>query len=137
MSAEKRGRTDWGSAAKSADNLDRCALSDSTVYHEANVREVRYLLKTTAREAYGRLCDFAKRRAEAQRPFGVQEWAEAERRHPRANGSGDDFRINNSFLPIYARILATDLPEVRPYVELRKSVYDVFFPELKRGSHGA
>lgn len=113
------------------------ATIDDTARHEANVREVRYMVKTTAREAYGRLCDFAKRRADAQAPFGVQEWAESERRNPRVDGSGNDFKVNNTHLPIYARILASDLPEVRPYVELRASVYDRFFPELGRADHAA
>lgn len=112
------------------------ATKDDTARLEANVREVRYMVKTTARDAYGRLCDFAKGRAAARLPFGVQEWAESERRNPRVDGTGNDFKVNNSLLPIYARMVASDLPEVRPYVELRASVYDRFFPELGRSSRG-
>lgn len=136
MGAEKKGRTVGSDAAKSADEKVLCAENDSTARHEANVREVRYMVKTTAREAYGRLCDFARRRAAAHRRFGVQEWAESERRHPRADGSGNDFKVNNSLLPVYARMVASDLPEVRAYIELRASVYDKFFPELGRSSRG-
>ena len=136
MGAEKKGRTVGSDAAMSAGEKVLCAKNDSTARHEADVREVRYMVKTTAREAYGRLCDFAKRRAAAQRQFGLQEWAESERRTPRVDGTGNDFKVNNSHLPIYARLLASELPEVRPYVELRASVYDKFFPELGRSSRG-
>ena len=113
------------------------ATIDDTARHEANVREVRYMVKTTAREAYGRLCDFAKGRAAARLPFGVQEWAEWERRHDTTDTEGNPFKVNNTHLPIYARILASDLPEVRPYVELRASAYDEYFPELGRVGRGA
>ena len=106
------------------------ARDDDTARYGANVRAVRHAVRTTASEAYGRLCDFARRRAAARRPFGVQEWAEAERRHDTADTEGNPFRVNNTSLPIFARILASDLPEVRPYIELRSSVYDPFFPEL-------
>lgn len=113
------------------------ATKDDTARLEANVREVRYMVKTTARDAYGRLCDFAKGRAAARLPFGVQEWAEWERRHDTTDTEGNPFKVNNTHLPIYARILASDLPEVRPYVELRASAYDEYFPELGRVGRGA
>lgn len=109
--------------------VDSTREHDTSIY-EANVREVRYMVETTASEAYGRLCDFARCRAAARRPFGVQEWAEAERRHDSTDTEGNPFKVNNTSLPIFARILASDLPEVRPYIELRASVYDPFFPEL-------
>lgn len=136
MSGKKKAHSDCLAAGSGLAEANSAREHD-TAMHEANVREVRYMVKTTARDAYGRLCDFARRRAAAHRQFGVQEWAESERRQPRVDGSGNDFKVNNSLLPIYARMVASDLPEVRPYVELRASVYDRFFPELGRADHAA
>ena len=130
MSAKEKARSRAVAAVGNGRAMTNKVNVDDISRLEANVREVRHRVETTGRDAYGRLCDLAKRRAAARMPFGVQEWAEWERRHDTTDSEGNPFKVNNTHLPIYARILACDLPEVRPYVELRASVYDALFPEL-------
>lgn len=39
---------------------------------------------------------------------------------------GDEFKINNSWAPIIARIIKRDIPDLAPHIELRTSIYDKF-----------
>ena len=65
------------------------------------------------------------------RRFSIQLITEQARKKDRVNSAGEPVKLNNSHRAIWARMLATEHPEIRPFIELRKSYYDVDFPEAK------
>lgn len=69
--------------------------------------------------------------ARHKRRFSMQFVIEQTRKYDRVNRNGEPVKINNSFAPIWARMLATERPELRGYIELRKSEWDADFPDVK------
>lgn len=67
---------------------------------------------------------YATNEASHKRRVSVQWLLEDVRKYDRVDSAGDVVKINNSFAPIFARELVRQCPEIRPYIELRKSVYD-------------
>lgn len=57
--------------------------------------------------------------------FGAQYLVECVRSKAFVDSFGNDTKTNNSFAPIFARWLVLEHPETRPFIELRRSVYDV------------
>lgn len=43
------------------------------------------------------------------------------------NGNGDLTLINNDYSPIFARLMVEEHPELKPFIELRKSRFDKYF----------
>lgn len=68
--------------------------------------------------------EFARNEVEHQRKFGVQELAERLRWREFVGRDGDGFKLDNSLLPAYARLLVRDYPACRPFITLRKSRFD-------------
>lgn len=58
------------------------------------------------------------------RRISVQYLIEDVRKHDYVNRIGDPCKINNSYSPIFARKLIEQYPELRPFIEIRRSVYD-------------
>ena len=66
-----------------------------------------------------------------ERRFSMQLLVEQTRKQDRVNRNGEPVKLNNSHCPIWARMLATEHPEIRPYIELRGSEWDIDFPEAR------
>ena len=58
-------------------------------------------------------------------PISAQALLESVRKKSFVDRFGNDTRANNSHAPIIARVLVREHPETRPFIELRRSVYDV------------
>ena len=71
-----------------------------------------------------------------ERRFSMQYVVEQTRKHDHVNRIGEPVRVNNSHCPIWARMLATEHPEIRPYIELRQSEWDSDFPDVGRCANG-
>ena len=136
MSAEKKGRTVGSDAAKSAGEKVSCADNDSTI-EELSLRvaavERRYFSDPRI-EAY--FCDHARACASAGRRFSTYERAEWLRWFKPSNSHGRDIEVDNTDIPIVARLTVERVPECKPYIELRKSKYDAVF-EARRAIRGA
>lgn len=65
------------------------------------------------------------------RRFSMQLMIEQTRKQDRVNCNGEPVKLNNTHCPIWARMLATEHPEVRPFIELRDSEWDIDFPEAR------
>lgn len=74
----------------------------------------------------------ALREAQHGRRFSMQYLIEQTRKHDHVNRAGEPLVINNTHAPIWARMLATELPVIRPYIELRRSEYDEDYPDAKK-----
>lgn len=74
--------------------------------------------------AWAYMLSLAKKETIAQRKFGVQFLIEEARKKSFATDDGSRFSINNSFAPAFARMLVKEHPEMKPYIELRKSELD-------------
>ena len=66
-----------------------------------------------------------------KRRFSMQYVCEHTRKFDRVNDIGEPVGVNNTYRPIWARMLATEHPELRPYIELRKSEFDIDFPNAR------
>lgn len=68
-----------------------------------------------------------------ERRFSVQLVTEQTRAHDYVDNDGQPFKLNNNMRAAWARMLASEYPQVRPYIELRRSKFDADFPELFGG----
>ena len=75
----------------------------------------------------------ALREAAQGRRFSMQLVTEQARAFDSVDDSGEGFKLNNNSRAIWARMLVAEHPELRPYIELRRSVWDGLFPELQGG----
>lgn len=75
-------------------------------------------------KAWNHIVSRALKETMAKRKFGVQALIESARRKDFATNDGSRFTINNSFQPVFARMLIKEYPEMEPYIELRKSELD-------------
>lgn len=69
--------------------------------------------------------------ARHKRRFSMQYVIEQTRKYDRVNRNGEPVKINNTFAPIWARMLATEHSELRGYIELRKSEWDADYPDVR------
>lgn len=67
---------------------------------------------------------YALDQAAHERRISVQYLSEIVRAKDRVNRRGDPCKLNNNWRPIIARLLVRQYPQIRPYIELRKSNYD-------------
>lgn len=65
--------------------------------------------------------------AKSKRPILMQQLVEEIRRKDYVDSDGQPVKLNNNHVAVFARILWTEHPEVRPYLHLRKSVWDDMF----------
>ncbi len=83
-------------------------------------------------DLYANFETWALNEAEYSRKFAVQEFAERVRSKDRVDAQGENVTVNNDFCAIFARWLCAEHPHVRPFVVLRRSVFD----ELLGVHHG-
>lgn len=132
MGAEKKGRTVGSDAAEGADENVLCAENNSTSFEElarqyAEV-ERRYFGDSRI-EAY--FTDHARACAAAGRRFSTYERAEWLRWYRPSDSQGRDIEVNNTDIPILARLTLERVPECEPFIELRKSKYDAVYQARK------
>ena len=72
---------------------------------------------------------WALNEAAQERRFSISYFIERYRWHDHVNSEGEPFKINDHYTPIWARMIAAEHPEVRPYIDLRKSMFDDDYPE--------
>ena len=65
--------------------------------------------------------------AKHKRPILMQQLCEEIRRHDHVDAEGMPVKLNNSHVAVFARMVWKEHPEVRPYLHLRKSVWDDMF----------
>lgn len=75
--------------------------------------------------------------ARHERRIGAQQLIEAVRERDFVDEHGEPTRTNNSYAPIIARDLIVFYPHLRPFIELRSSVYDVIVLGMPNGSGDA
>ena len=93
-------------------------MVDSTV--EIRAREWRKLNS----DVWAKFERHCLNEAAHERRVSVKWLIEDVRAHDYVNRIGDPCKINNSFAPIFARMLIHDHPELAHFIETRSSVYD-------------
>lgn len=77
--------------------------------------------------------EYTLNEAKNGRRVSMQYMVEQTRKKDHVNRVGEPVKINNSFCPIFARMLACEHPEAAQFIELRKSEWDEAFPLLAGG----
>lgn len=75
-------------------------------------------------DIWERFTTYALNEAAHQRRVSIKWLLEDARKFDRVDSAGDPVKVNNSFAPFFARRLIDEHPEIRPYVEIRKSILD-------------
>ena len=75
-------------------------------------------------DAWAYMCSVARREAAHDRKFGMKWIVEETRKKAFVNRAGEPFKINNSHTAAFARIMVQQYPELRPFIEYRKSQFD-------------
>ncbi len=136
MGAEKKGRTIGSDAAEGADEKVLCAKNDSTSFEDLARQYVeaehRYFGDSRI-EAY--FTDHARACAAAGRRFSTYERAEWLRWYKPSDSRGRDIEVNNTDIPILARLTLERVPEAVPFMELRKSKFDAVY-QARKAIHG-
>lgn len=112
------------------------AQDDSTSFEELARRyaEVERRYFGDARiEAY--FTDHARACAAAGRRFSTYERAEWLRWYKPSDSRGRDIEVNNTDIPIIARLTLERVPEAVPFMELRKSKFDAVY-QARKAIHG-
>ena len=76
-------------------------------------------------EAYRYAENMAMEQARNEQPVSARELVDAVRRKIFTDSDGRDARPNNDYAPIWGRWIAAEHPETAPYIEHRKTVFDV------------
>ena len=76
-------------------------------------------------DVYGYAESIALEQARQEQPISARELVDAVRRKAFTDSEGRDARPNNDYAPMWGRWLALEHPETRPYIEHRKTVYDL------------
>ncbi|MEG1685751.1 MAG: hypothetical protein RR319_07395 [Bacteroides sp.] len=74
--------------------------------------------------AWHYMASLAQAEAAAQRHFSIAWLINAVRRKDFSTSTGERFKINNSYAPVFSRMLIEAYPEVRTYIEVRTSITD-------------
>ena len=112
------------------------ARDDSTSFEELARRyaEVERRYFGDARiEAY--FTDHARACAAAGRRFSTYERAEWLRWYRPSDSRGRDIEVNNTDIPVIARLTLERVPEAVPFMELRKSKFDAVY-QARKAIHG-
>lgn len=75
-------------------------------------------------DLWSKFKSYALHEADQKRRVSVQWLLEDSRKHDYVNRNGEPCKINNSIAPVLARELLKECPEVRPYLEVRRSRFD-------------
>lgn len=67
---------------------------------------------------------YAVHEADQKRRVSVQWLLEDSRKHDYVNQNGEHCKINNTYAPVLARELLKECPQVKPYLEVRRSRFD-------------
>ena len=130
--AHARGLEAAGSGLAEANS----ATNDDTSFRDLALRyaeaERRYFGDARI-EAY--FTDHARACAAAGRRFSTYERAEWLRWYKPSDSRGRDIEVNNSDVPIIARLTLERVPEAVPFMELRKSKFDAVY-QARRASRG-
>lgn len=136
MGAEKKGRTVGSDAAEGAGENVLCAEDNSTSFEDLERQyaeaERRYFGDAHI-EAY--FTDHARACAAAGRRFSTYERAEWLRWYKPSDSQGRDIEVNNTDIPIIARLTLERVPEAVPFMELRKSKFDAVY-QARMAIHG-
>jgi len=132
MENERTGKT-----RSTTSNDNRCAeaaqsgadeYTDKQKANAARKDAKARLFRSLNPDLFAKLEKHALNETAHKRRFSVQRWIEEVRWKDHVNRIGESVKINNDFAPIFARMLVTEHPEVRGFIELRKSVYDLLYP---------
>lgn len=142
MSAgKKKGRTVGSGTTQSAGEKESRYVNDNdSTIEELSLRvaavERRYFSDPRIENYF---CDHARACAAAGRRFSTYERAEWLRWFRPSDSSGRDIEVDNTDIPIVARLTVERVPECKPYIELRRSKYDAVFAERAavRADNGA
>jgi len=118
------------------------AVADSASSYDTSFEELARRYADVERRYFGDerieafFTDHARACAAAGRRFSTYERAEWLRWYKPSDSRGRDIEVNNTDIPIIARLTLERVPEAVPFMELRKSKYDPVF-EARGASHGA
>lgn len=120
-----RGAKDERNSKRPRDSKYNSSHRDSramTLYHAVEWRKLNPDIWASWEAA-------AKDAAKHKRRFSMQYVVEQTRAKDRVDRSGEALKISNNYCPVFARMIATEHPEVRMYIELRRSAWDDDYPE--------
>ena len=75
-------------------------------------------------QAWAVMTETALHEAACKRHFSMQWIVEQIRRKDYVTRAGEPCKVQNSFVPVFTRIMCKQHPEIRPYLEMRKSQFD-------------
>lgn len=75
-------------------------------------------------DIWERFTTYALNEAAHQRRVSIKWLLEDARKFDRVDSAGDPVKVDNSLAPFFARQLIDEHPEIRPYLETRKSILD-------------
>ena len=132
MMATKNTRDALAFAGERHGQADRPEERTPQEYNTLTSREVSDLNAARAWRAlnpriWAKWVATAQDEARHERRFSMQYLMEETRKHDHVNDAGGDVFVNNTHAPIFARMIATEHPEVRPFIELRRSRFDEYF----------
>lgn len=131
--AHARGLEAAGSGLAEAES----ATNDNTAQFEELARQYaeveRRYFSDSRIEAY--FTDHARACAAAGRRFSTYERAEWLRWYKPSDSRGRDIEVNNTDIPVIARLTLERVPEAVPFMELRKSKFDAVY-QARKAIHG-
>lgn len=75
-------------------------------------------------DLWSKFKSYALNEAGHKRRVSVQWLLEDSRKHDYVNRNGEPCKINNTFAPVLARQLLKECPQIKPYLEVRRSRFD-------------
>ena len=75
-------------------------------------------------DLWSKFKSYALNEAGHKRRVSVQWLLEDSRKHDYVNQNGEPCKINNTFAPVLARQLLKECPQIKPYLEVRRSRFD-------------
>ena len=107
------------------DTLKECQrATETTVDTTTQIRNKALEWISQNPDLWSKFKSYALHEADQKRRVSVQWLLEDSRKHDYVNQNGEPCKINNSIAPVLARELLKECPEVRPYLEVRRSRFD-------------
>ena len=107
------------------DTLKECQrATETTVDTTIQIRNKALEWISQNPDLWSKFKSYALHEADQKRRVSVQWLLEDSRKHDYVNQNGEPCKINNSIAPVLARELLKECPEVRPYLEVRRSRFD-------------